>query len=556
MAGARSYPQGANGDGVGARQWPPTATGGGAVTPGGGGSSGFTPTAVITADGTGALNDGPAPLFRFYDSSGFCEILVAQQAASAPVVATMHPEQRFTNGDAGGFFSVGGGPAGVANNAVPGGAGGYGTLFGGDGGAGHAVQLAGIGGRARVLGGIPGADGGAGGAAGGGVAIDAHAGTGAGVAGSILIGTTSETGYVTRYVQVGPAAGSVPLLVDVAAPIGTELLSVGPDTDGPGTGNAPTAIIGRGAMGAAFTDAFCLGHVDLYGATNFALAHFASGALYINAAAAQSINMLIGLGTGWVITAAAHFVPNNVAQDIGSTSAKVQDLHLSRDAYVGDDVEFLLGVPHDLGVATGAAGSGTAGGALAITAGNGAPGSGATAGASGGALTLDAGDGGVGTASAAAGSGSSVFARAGHAGLPGAFGGNPSGGGVQLVCGDSYGTANGGGIVINAGTALGSGVGGSVAINAGTGAGGVGGAVAIDGGTSSSTTGGAVSIDGGDGSGAADGTVTLGGIRGDVQISRAAGAVGFYGATPVVQAAAPVLLSDVITILQNLGLCA
>jgi hypothetical protein len=33
-------------------------------------------------------------------------------------------------------------------------------------------------------------------------------------------------------------------------------------------------------------------------------------------------------------------------------------------------------------------------------------------------------------------------------------------------------------------------------------------------------------------------------------------AVGFFGATPVVQAAAPVLLSDVITILTNLGLCA
>ncbi len=32
--------------------------------------------------------------------------------------------------------------------------------------------------------------------------------------------------------------------------------------------------------------------------------------------------------------------------------------------------------------------------------------------------------------------------------------------------------------------------------------------------------------------------------------------LGFYGATPVAKAAHPVLLSDVITILQNLGLCA
>jgi len=467
MAGARQFPQGSNNDGVGARQWPPeAASGGGGVTPGGG-SSGFTNTYINLANIAGEIDEGPLPLYRFVDSTGAIQIWILQQGAAAPTTARFGVEPRYTVGDVGGLLTVHAGDGAPANAGTVAGAGGAGVLTGGIGGAGSAAQVAGAGGAARILAGIPGADGGGGGAAGGSVVIAPSDGTGAGVNGDVLIGTAHAAGYAARFVQVGPAAGSIPLLIDVAAPLSTEVLSVMPDTDGPGAASA-TAVIGRGRFGAVYTDNLALSHVDHFSTTGFMLRQGSGGDVVFNVPSAGVLYITKNgaFGDGWELGTGGgtmHILPlTTAANDIGNATFKVRDLHLSRDAYVGDDVEFLLGVAHDCGVATSTAAT-IVGGALTVFAGTGAVAQGASAGAIGGALTLSGGVGGAGITGVSPGSGGAV-AISGGAGGARVNSGGSSGGSVTIDGGDGagVGTGQGGSITLTAGGGGTTGVAGNI----------------------------------------------------------------------------------------------
>ncbi len=401
--------------------------GGGGVTPGGG-SSGFTQYRAIVADAAGALNQGPSLNYDFIgDGGGFLSLRFNLEAGGPGSYVYLSPTVPLTAGAAGYEADFAGGDAADASGAVVGGVGGPAYVYGGTGGDGSATQVAGAGGPLFLGAGQPGASGGAGGANGADVFVDACDGTGAGVTGSILIGVQTTSLLGTRYVRVGPDAGSVPLLVDRSAPVGAELLNVRSDTDA-------LSLLGRTAIGSwVATDEVNVGHYDFRAtATGYALRTSASGTTLVNAPGPTGASLLVytllggSIANGWVVgdgagNATMRPLTTN-AFDIGTTALKVRDIHLSRDAYVGDDVEFLANADHDIYVAaaTGTGGglnifaangvtNGT-GGSVTITAGNSASSSPGTP-RTGGGVTILAG---TGSGDASVGGSVTIDARPGN----------------------------------------------------------------------------------------------------------------------------------------------
>lgn len=386
------------------------SAGAGGVTPGSG-SSGFTDPRVIVSQ-AGALNDGPTDVYEFaVDAGNDLTVRYAMELGGAGALVIHIPTTPATAGQRGWDFETIAGPGAAASAAVVGGAGADNYVVGGQGGAGSAARAAGAGGHAIIVAGAAGANGGGGGANGGSVFVDASDGTGAGVSGSVLIATQTASTFGTRYVQVGPAGGTVPLLVDVAAPVGAELVNVAGDT------NALT-IFGRTFIGTPVaSDEVVIGHYDARASTTqYTVRSSApaatSAALFNTPATSANGTLYLQLGgsfsAGWTIgdnLGNFQLRPlTSATADIGSTALKVRDLHLSRDVYVGDDIELLASVDHDIYVATASGAGGSLnifaaagitsgnGGSVTVTAGNAAtsaPGTPRT----GGSVTILAGEG-------------------------------------------------------------------------------------------------------------------------------------------------------------------
>ena len=414
------------------------------VTPGAG-SSGFTEFRVIVADAAGALNEGPSENYDFVvDAGGVLGLRWNLEAGGPGSYVWARPEVPLTAGAAGYDVEIDAGEGAPASAAVAGGAGADLYLYGGTGGDGSATRVAGAGGDVFISAGQPGASGGAGGANGGNAYLDACDGTGAGVAGSVLIGTQTVSLIGTRYVQVGPAGGAVPLLIGAATPLSSELLSVRPDTDGPGVGSA-TAVIGRGRMGAQVSDDFTISHLDHFSATGYGFKQRASdGATFINGAGGVYFGESGTLR--WQVVASTGglrpYTDGNI--DLGASTNNVRDYYMSRD-FIGS-----AGAAHVWYTAAAAAGSGTSGGAATFRAGHGAAATAGVTAANGALGTFSGGNGGAGAAGRAPGSGGGAYLFGGDAGTR-VDTGDPSGGGVEIRGGVGRVAGAGGSVEIYAG---------------------------------------------------------------------------------------------------------
>lgn len=428
------------------------------VTPGAG-SSGFTEFRVIVADAAGALNEGPSENYDFVvDAGGVLNLRANLEAGGPGSYLWLYPRAPLTAGAAGYDVEIDAGEGAPASAAVAGGDGADLYLYGGQGGAGSATRVAGAGGDVFINAGQPGASGGAGGANGGHVYVDACDGTGAGVTGSVLIGTQTVSLIGTRYVQVGPAGGSVPLLVAAATPLGAELLSVAPDTNA-------VSILGRTAICTPIaTDEVVVAHVDARASTTQYVIRSAapstgvtaptlinapgtSGAVYLQLGGSFAAGWRMGDGAG-----AAHFFPLTAnAMDVGTSALPVRDVNLGRDV-IGT-----AGAAHVWYVAAAAAGSGTSGGAATFRAGHGAAATAGVTAANGALGTFAGGNGGAGATGRAPGSGGGAYLFGGDAGTR-VDTGNPSGGGVEIRGGEGRVAGAGGSVEIYAG---GSGTGGT-----------------------------------------------------------------------------------------------
>jgi len=365
-------------------------SGGGAsvpVTPGAG-SSGFTPPGVvIVADAAGALDDAsPAGEYYLVPTGGSDVRLRPSLDASGPgSIFALVPLVPAAAGAAGYDVEMDGGAGAAGSGATPGGAGALAQFYGGFGGAGTALAAAGRGGDVYVTSAPGGANGGGGGARGGDLFLDGSDGTGGQRSGDVILGETTVGVWGTRYVRIGPDGGSIPLLVDRAAPVSGELFNVCSDTNA-------LSLLGRVAIGSwVASDEVNIGHYDFRATvTGYAFRTGASGAASIvNTPLSTGLVYLVNGGSlslGWTIGDGIglnpHFRPLVTAnQDIGSTALKVRDLHLSRDAYVGDDIEFLTASDHDVYVANHA----TTAGSLFIRAAS------TTSSGNGGNVSIDAG---------------------------------------------------------------------------------------------------------------------------------------------------------------------
>lgn len=447
MAGARQFPQTANGDGVGSRQWPPSASsGGGGVTPGSG-SSGFTDPRIIVSNG-GALDDNsPAGTYELVANAGTDVYLRASlDAGGLGSIFAIVPYAPATAGQAGYDVEMDGGAGAAGSGATAGGAGGLAQFYGGFGGAGTALAAAGRGGDVYITSGPAGANNGGGGARGGDVFIDGSEGTGGQRSGDVVLGETTVGVWGTRYVRVGPAAGTIPLLVNIGAPVSGELLNVAGNTDA-------LSLLGRAAIGSwVAATSCCFGHYAFRAtATGYMLRGDQSGAATVlNVPTSGTLYFAAAnvLGTGWRIdftTGAAHFLPGTTAAfDIGSSSLGVRDIYNTRDV-IGS-----AGAAHVHYVATAAAASGTSGGAGTFRAGHGAQGSAAIAGANGGLGTFSGGNGGDGATGRSPGSGGGAYLFGGDAGTR-VDTGNPNGGGIEIRGGVGRQAGSGGTVAIYAG---------------------------------------------------------------------------------------------------------
>lgn len=200
------------------------AVDGGAPTTPGSGSSGFTVNAVLVADSTGAINDGPSNTY-LYTAPLNDDILVSYNFAShtggAGWQVVHRPTVPTTLGQAGIDFAFYGSAGAAGSGATAGGAGGGCFGGGGAGGAGTATGVAGVGGDIYFTAGFAGADNGGGGARGGDWYGDAGTGTGAGRHGDALLGTA----YPVRYIRLGTATVGQ-IVVGNTAPTGAEKFHV------------------------------------------------------------------------------------------------------------------------------------------------------------------------------------------------------------------------------------------------------------------------------------------------------------------------------------------
>lgn len=451
MAGARQYPQGANGDGVGARQWPPEAAGGGGgVTPGGG-SSGFTDPRIIVSNG-GALDDeSPAGTYQLVANTGTDIYLrPSLDAGGLGAIFALVPLAPAAAGQVGYDVEMDGGAGAAGSGATAGGAGGLAQFYGGFGGAGSAAAAAGRGGDVYITSGPGGTNNGGGGARGGDVFIDGSEGTGAGRAGDVVLGETTVGVWGTRYVRVGPDAGTIPLLVDRGTQVGAELLNIKSDTD-------TLCLLGRTAIGSwVASDEVNIAHYDQRAsATGYALRSSAAGVTLINAPASVAANQTLYLqiagsfSQGWVVgdgAGTAHLRPlSNNSFDIGSSTVGVRDYYMTRD-FIGSS-----GTAHTWYVAAAAAGSGTSGGAATFRGGIGAAATAGVAAANGGLGTFSGGNGGAGASGRSPGSGGGAYLFGGDAGAR-VDTGNPSGGGVEIRAGNGLVAGTGGSVEIYAGS--------------------------------------------------------------------------------------------------------
>jgi len=363
-------------------------SGGGAsvpVTPGAG-SSGFTPPGVvIVADAAGALDDAsPAGEYYLVPTGGSDVRLRPSLDASGPgSIFAIVPLVPAAAGAAGYDVEMDGGAGAAGSGATPGGAGALAQFYGGFGGAGTALAAAGRGGDVYVTSAPGGANGGGGGARGGDLFLDGSDGTGGQRSGDVILGETTVGVWGTRYVRIGPDGGSIPLLVDRAAPVSGELFNVrsGADT---------LALIGQVALGSwSGAGEATIGHYTNRAlATGYAVRASATTTL-LNAGAAAGLLYLTcggGVSQGWSVGdgvgATFPLIPlTNNAFDLGTTARKVRDIHTSRDVYVGDDIEFLTASDHDVYVANHA----TVAGSLFIRAAS------TTSSGNGGNVSIDAG---------------------------------------------------------------------------------------------------------------------------------------------------------------------
>lgn len=486
--------------------------GGTPVTPGGG-SSGFAQYRVLAGDAAGAINQGPAPFYDFAVSAGDdFAMRVDMSLGGVGAVGGMYPSPSLVVGQAGNDFAWAGGTGGPASAGVAGGAGGLGQLYGGFGAAGSATRAAGRGGDVYIASAPGGANGGGGGARGGDVFIDGSEGTGGQRNGDVCLATVTVGVWGSRYVIVGPAGGTIPLLVDVAAPVSGELINVAGNTDA-------LSLLGRAAIGSwVAATSCCFGHYAFRAtATGYMLRGDQSGAatvLNVPTSGTMYFAAANVLGTGWRIdftTGSAHFLPGTTATfDVGSASLAPRDMYGSRD-FIGTS-----GAAHVHYTAQAAAGSGTSGGAWTSRAGHGAAATAGVTAANGGLGTFAGGNGGDGVAGRAPGSGGGAYLFGGDAGAR-VDTGNPSGGGVE----------------IRGGVGRQAGAGGSVEVYAGaSGTGGTAGHILLS-------------------------VAAADGVYGYIRVGNSASErVGFYTTTGVAQQARPVTLADVINVLVNLGLTA
>lgn len=314
-----------------------------------------TPEQVAVFDSSGDLGDGPSGVYRL-TADALSDLYLAWnlEAGGAGAIGVLYAEAPLTPGQDGFALGILAGPGANGLGATPGGDGGLYEGYGGFGGDGTAAAAAGAGGEVQIASAPPGANNGGGGNRAGDVYIDGSDGTGAGRAGDVLLGTYTPGVYGTRYVRVGPDGASIPLLIDRSAPVGSELLNVRSDTDA-------LSILGRTAIGSwVASDEVDIAHYDnrasatgylIRGnATNglFNAPQAGAGVLYLQNGGSFANGLTIGDGVG-----TAHVRPLTTASlDLGSASLKFRDLYLSRDAYVGDDIEFLASVDHDIYVAT------------------------------------------------------------------------------------------------------------------------------------------------------------------------------------------------------------
>lgn len=416
------------------------------VTPGAG-SSGFTEFRVIVADAAGALNEGPSENYDFVvDAGGVLGLRWNLEAGGPGSYVWARPEVPLTAGAAGYDVEIDAGEGAPASAAVAGGAGADLYLYGGTGGDGSATRAAGAGGDVFISAGQPGASGGAAGANGGNAYVDACDGTGAGVTGSVLIGTQTISLIGTRYVQVGPAGGSVPLLVGVATPVGAECLNVGSNTD-------VLSLLGRTAIGSwVATDEVNIAHYDNRASATGYIVRGTATTTLVNAGAASGLLYLTcggGVSQGWRIGdgvgATYPLCPLTTnAFDFGTASLAPRDYYMARD-FIGTS-----GAAHVWYVAAAAAGSGTSGGAATFRAGHGAAATAGVTAANGALGTFSGGNGGAGAAGRAPGSGGGAYLFGGDAGTH-VDTGNPSGGGVEIRGGVGRVAGAGGSVEIYAG---------------------------------------------------------------------------------------------------------
>lgn len=334
-----------------------------------------TPEAIGVFDSGGVLSDGPSGVYRM-SADTLSDLYLAWnlESGGAGAVGVLYAEEPLTPGQDGFALGILAGPGAPGLGATPGGDGGLYEGYGGFGGDGTAAAPAGIGGEVQIASAPAGANNGGGGNRAGDVYIDGSDGTGAGRAGDVLLGTYTPGVYGTRYVRVGPDGSTIPLLIDRSAPVGSELLNVKSDTD-------TMSILGRGVYGSwVAADELNISHYDYRAsATGYGYRVGASGLNLVNSPATVAASQLLYLqlggsfAQGWQIgdgSGNAHLRPFGTgALDLGGSSNKARDLYLSRDAYVGDDIEFLQAVDHEIYVAEST--SAVVGGSLTVRAGTG-----------------------------------------------------------------------------------------------------------------------------------------------------------------------------------------
>jgi hypothetical protein len=376
-----------------------TAGAGGVDNGGGGGVGGE----LYFASGPGAASNGGAA-----GNGGLLQIIGGNGGAAGTGAAGQ-----------GGPVSIVSGSGGAASGTQVGGNGALVTLSAGSGGNGTATQLPGYGGDVSISAGVAGADGGAGGVAGGSVALTAGNGS-----------TGGQGGTISQISGQGGAASAT----QAAGPGGPIQLTSG----GGGAASAAQAAAAGGTISISSGS----------GGAGSAAKVGANGGQILVLAGFGGIDGGDGAGTGGLvsITAGTGGAANGTAAGPGgpltlTAGSGGQGLNANPGAIGGTGSLF--------GGAGGAAGATSAGGL-------------------GGYAFVKAGDGGAGNATHAAGQGGLTEILGGNGGAAN-FGPGASGGGVSISGGNATGSGNtnGGAVSIESGAPRNAGLWGGILLGTG-----------------------------------------------------------------------------------------